>query len=335
MKIFCRQKIIQLRKKKKKTCLHQRLVIFFQSASAGMKDQEKQKEITEASMNHPFPSNGLLSLVGIGPGSEKHISPQALNAIQGADLIVGYTTYVKLIKHLIQDKEIIRTGMTEEIGRARAAIEEARSGKKVALISSGDAGVYGMAGLALQVLQEIGWKQGESPYVEIIPGISAMNACASLLGAPLGHDFCCISLSDLLTPWPSICKKIQAAAESDFIIAFYNPASGRRQKQIVEAQEIIRKYRDGSTPVALVKSAYRRRQNIVMSDLDHFLDYEIGMLTTVIVGSTNTFLFEGFMITPRGYSHKYTWDGKPHSGQKPAQSLLLDKKGQALREESE
>lgn len=277
-------------------------------------------------------SKGVLSIVGIGPGAEEHASRAALEAIAASDLIVGYTTYIRLVKHLIEGKEIIKTGMTEEIGRARAAVERARDGARVAIISSGDAGVYGMAGLVFQVLEEIGWKRGESPELRIVPGMTALNACASLVGAPLGHDFCAISLSDLLTPWPVIERRLEAAAAADFVIGLYNPASGRRTRQIVRAQEIIRQHRAGTTPVALVKSAYRKLESAVLTDLDHFLDYEIGMLTTVLVGSTNTFMFEGYMVTPRGYTNKYTWDGAALPGQTPGRTLVLSDEGAAGEE---
>jgi precorrin-3B C17-methyltransferase len=266
---------------------------------------------------------GILYVVGIGPGAEGHTTPDALAAIQNAELVVGYSTYIRLVSHLLDGKQVVRTGMTEEIGRARTAVEHARDGAKVALVSSGDAGVYGMAGLVFQVLKEMGWKRGDSPELRIVPGITALNSCASIVGAPLVHDFCAISLSDLLTPWPVIQKRIDSAASGDFVIGLYNPASGRRTRQIVEAQEIIRKYREGTTPVALVKSAYRTKQHAVLTDLDHFLDYEIGMLTTVLVGSSQTFVYEGYMVTPRGYTNKYTWDGKAIAGQKPGHSLRL------------
>ncbi|KYF85577.1 cobalt-precorrin-3B C(17)-methyltransferase [Sorangium cellulosum] len=278
-------------------------------------------------------SRGVLSIVGIGPGAEEHASRAALEAIAASDLIVGYTTYIRLVKHLIQGKEVIKTGMTEEIGRARAAVERARDGARVAIISSGDAGVYGMAGLVFQVLEEIGWKRGESPELRIVPGMTALNACASLVGAPLGHDFCAISLSDLLTPWPVIERRLEAAAAADFVIGLYNPASGRRTRQIVRAQEIIRQHRAGTTPVALVKSAYRKLESAVLTDLDHFLEYEIGMLTTVLVGSTNTFMFEGYMVTPRGYTNKYTWDGEALPGQTPGRSLVLSDESSTAAEE--
>lgn len=267
---------------------------------------------------------GILYVVGIGPGNKEHTTPAALAAIDDAELIVGYTTYIKLVKDLIVGKEVVRTGMTEEIGRARAAVERARDGAKVALISSGDAGVYGMAALVFQVLQDMGWKKGNSPELRLIPGMTALNSCGSLVGAPFGHDFCAISLSDLLTPWPVIEKRIEAAASADFVIALYNPASGRRQRQIVRAQEIISQYRPKDTPVGLVKSGYRHQQNVVLTKLDEFLEYEIRMLTTVIVGSTNTYMFEGHMVTPRGYQNKYTPEGKVLDGQKPGRSLNLD-----------
>lgn len=268
--------------------------------------------------------NGTLHIVGIGPGAADHVTPAALEAIRSAQVVVGYRTYIRLVQHLLAGKEVFKTGMTEEIGRARNAVERARAGATVAIISSGDPGVYGMAGLVFEVLREIGWKRGDSPTLNVVPGITAINSCASLVGAPLVHDYCSISLSDLLTPWPLITKRIDSAASADFVIGLYNPASGRRTRQIVEAQEIIRRYRPGETPVALVKSGYRDGQRIILSDLDHFLDYEIGMLTTVIAGNSCTSVFEGYMVTPRGYTNKYTWDGETRQGQTPGRSLVLE-----------
>ncbi len=272
-------------------------------------------------------SQGILYVVGIGPGAQDHATPAALAAIADAELVVGYTTYIRLVGPLIRGKDVIRTGMTEEIGRARAAVERARDGGRVALISSGDAGVYGMAGLVFEVLRDMGWKRGDSPDLQIVPGMTAMNSCASLVGAPLVHDFCTVSLSDLLTPWPVIARRLEAAAAADFVVGLYNPASGRRTRQIVEAQAILRRHRDGQTPVALVKSAYRKRQQVVLSDLDSFLDYEIGMLTTVLIGSSNTFVFEGYMVTPRGYKNKYDASGEVLPGQRPGYSLVLPDSG--------
>ena len=269
---------------------------------------------------------GVLTLVGIGPGAHEFISPAGLDAIRDCDMVVGYRTYMLLVRSLIKDKEVVKTGMTEEISRARAAVHAARDGKKVVVVSSGDAGVYGMGPLIFEVLKEEGWTRGSSPEIRVIPGITALNACASLVGAPLGHDSCMISLSDLLTPWEVIEKRIEAAAAADFVIGFYNPASGRRQKQIVIARQILLQHRPAETPVALIKSAYRHRQNVVMTDLQNFTEHDIGMLTTVLVGSTNTYMYEGFMVTPRGYANKYeVASGAARAGQTPGISLRTDR----------
>ncbi|MDE5412168.1 precorrin-3B C(17)-methyltransferase [Alkalihalobacterium chitinilyticum] len=260
---------------------------------------------------------GKLLIIGFGPGSEQHMTFRAKEAILEADSIIGYSTYVDLIRPLITTQDIVRTGMTEEVSRAQEAVRQAETGKKVAVISSGDSGVYGMAGLVYEVLIQKGWKEEAGVEVEIIPGISAINSCGSLLGAPIMHDACTISLSDHLTPWDLIKKRVDAAAEADFVIALYNPRSGKRTRQIVETQKILLKYRSPDTPVGLVKSAYREREQIVITDLEHMLDHEIGMLTTVIIGNNSTFIYDGKMITPRGYQRKYTLNEteqqlKPH-----------------------
>ncbi|GGB53714.1 precorrin-3B C(17)-methyltransferase [Fictibacillus barbaricus] len=261
---------------------------------------------------------GKLLIIGFGPGSYDHITERAKQAIQESDCIVGYKTYVELIQGLITTQKIISTGMSEEVSRAQAAVKMAEEGKKVAVISSGDAGVYGMSGLVYEVLVERGWTEESGVEVEVIPGISAINSCASLLGAPVMHDACTISLSDHLTPWKLIEKRIHAAAEADFVIAFYNPKSGRRTRQIVEAQKILLKHRAPHTPVGLVKSAYRDRENVVITNLKEMLDHDIGMLTTVIVGNSQTFVYDSNkLITPRGYQRKYTLNTdvqrlKPH-----------------------
>ncbi|HZH59913.1 MAG TPA: precorrin-3B C(17)-methyltransferase [Metabacillus sp.] len=260
---------------------------------------------------------GKLLVIGFGPGSFEHMTKRAQDAIQESDCIIGYKTYVELIQDLLTDQEIISTGMSEEVSRAQAAVRLAEEGKTVAVISSGDAGVYGMAGLVYEVLIEKGWKEETGVNVEVIPGVSAINSCASLLGAPIMHDACTISLSDHLTPWDLIEKRIDAAAQADFVVTLYNPKSGRRTRQIQEAQRILLNYRSPATPVGLVKSAYRDRQHIVITDLEHMLDHDIGMLTTVVIGNSTTFLYDNKMITPRGYQRKYTLNSteqrlKPH-----------------------
>ncbi|MBU8907807.1 precorrin-3B C(17)-methyltransferase [Desertibacillus haloalkaliphilus] len=260
---------------------------------------------------------GKLLVIGFGPGNEEHMTFRAKEAILESDAVIGYNTYIDIIRPLLTDQEIVRTGMTEEVSRAQEAVRQAEQGRSVAVISSGDAGVYGMAGLIYEVLIEQGWKEETGVRVEIIPGISAINSCASLLGAPVMHDACTISLSDHLTPWELIKKRVEAAAQADFVISLYNPRSGRRTRQIVETQQILLSYRSPDTPVGLVKSAYRERQHVVITDLAHMLDHDIGMLTTVVIGNNSTFMYDGKMITPRGYQRKYTLDSeeqqlKPH-----------------------
>lgn len=277
---------------------------------------------------------GKLFIVGFGPGHFEHITARAKEALQESDMIIGYKTYVELIQGLIDDQEIVSTGMTEEVSRAQEAVKQAERGKKVAVISSGDAGVYGMAGLVFEVLIEKGWKEETGVAVEIIPGISAINSCASLLGAPVMHDACTISLSDHLTPWSLIEKRVEAAAQADFVIALYNPKSGRRARQIVETQKILLKYRDPKTPVGLVKSAYRERQQVVITNLEEMLDHDIGMLTTVIIGNSSTFLYDGKMITPRGYQRKYTLNSEKQR-LKPHQRLSREAEPWALSQEDE
>ncbi|MFT9850263.1 precorrin-3B C(17)-methyltransferase [Aneurinibacillus sp. REN35] len=251
--------------------------------------------------------SGKVLIIGFGPGSFEHITQRAREAIEECEIILGYTTYVDLIRGLLrEDQTVIQAGMTEEVGRAQEAVRQAEKGKIVGVISSGDAGVYGMAGLVYEVLMEQGWTEKEGIGVEVIPGISAINSCASLLGAPIMHDACTISLSDHLTPWELIARRVEAAGQADFVIALYNPKSGRRTRQIEETQRILLKYRSPDTPVGLVKSAYRERQSVVITDLAHMLDHDIGMLTTVVIGNNSTRLYDGKMITPRGYQRKYT-----------------------------
>ncbi|MFG6459447.1 precorrin-3B C(17)-methyltransferase [Roseateles sp. BYS96W] len=271
----------------------------------------------------PPPATGKIMLVGIGPGSVEHMTQRARDAIAEADVVIGYVTYIKLVADLIEGKEIIRKSMTEELDRAVSALEAARQGKKVALISSGDAGVYGMAGPTYEVLFQAGWTPDDAVQVEIIPGASALNSCAALVGAPLTHDFCAISLSDLLTPWPTIARRLDAVAMADFVVALYNPKSGRRTRQIVEAQRLFLRHRRADTPVAIVKSGYRRRQNIVFTTLDQMAEADIGMLSTVLIGNSNTFIRHGLMVTPRGYANKYDMadGGSTRDGEKAGRSL--------------
>lgn len=233
-------------------------------------------------------------VVGLGPGDTDLLTPRALASIREADLIIGYKTYVDLIQELISDKSVISSGMRKEIDRARLAVDEACAGKNVAVVSSGDPGVYGMAGIVLEVARD-------KVPVEIIPGVTAATSAASVLGAPLMHDFAVISLSDLLTPWDTISQRLRAAAAGDFIMVLYNPRSKGRPENINQAREILLPLLNPQTPVGIVRCAQRGEQSSVITTLQDMLDSEIDMLTTVIIGNTQTRVEEGKMITPRGY----------------------------------
>jgi precorrin-3B C17-methyltransferase len=252
---------------------------------------------------------GRLSIVGIGPGAADQMTGAARAAVAGAELVVGYRRYLELLGPLLAGKETFAGRMTEEIERARTAVERARAGATVALVGSGDAGVYGLAGLALELLREAGWRRGAGPDVEILPGVTALLSCAARVGAPLGHDFCAISLSDLLTPWPVIERRLEAAAAADFAVALYNPASARRREPLARALEILLRHRRGSTPVAVVTDAFREGERVELGDLAGLARMEVGMSSTVLVGNGSTFAWEGFLVTPRGYAAKYRWDG--------------------------
>ncbi len=244
---------------------------------------------------------GGLFLVGTGPGELNQITPAAQTAISSADAVIGYSLYIDLISPLLRPGQIVEAlPITQERQRAERAIELARWGLTVAVISSGDCGIYGMAGLVLEELRFSGW-DGISPRVQVFPGISALQAAASRVGAPLMHDFCAISLSDLLTPWSVIEKRLTAAAMADFVTALYNPKSANRTEQIVRAQEIFLQYREPNTPVAIVRSAYRQDEQIKITTLGKLLEASIDMLTIVLIGNSNTRNYTDWMITPRGY----------------------------------
>ncbi len=244
---------------------------------------------------------GKLYLVGIGPGNLNQITPAAKTAIAEADIVIGYRLYIDLIQSLKRPGQIFESSpITQEQQRAKRAIELAQWGLTVAIVSSGDCGIYGMAGLVLEELQNMGWN-GQTPRVQIFPGISALQSAASRVGAPLMHDFCAISLSDLLTPWEMIQKRLTAAASGDFIAALYNPRSQTRTQQIVTAQAIFSQHRQPDTPVAIVHGAYREDEQVILTTLEKMLEHPIDMLTTVIIGNTTTRNHAEWMITPRGY----------------------------------
>lgn len=235
-----------------------------------------------------------LYVLGIGPGGKEHLTLKAIEVLEKCSVIVGYTFYVKLVEEFIQDKKVIQTGMTREIERCQAAINEVKNGNDTCLISTGDPGLYGMAGPALEMAEDID--------VEIVPGVTAVFCAAAEMGAPIMHDFCTISLSDLLTPWPVIEKRLEMAARGDFVISLYNPKSKGRQTHIEKAIDIVIQHIDHNPPVALVKNAGRdgnenRLVTLAAMDFD-FID----MKTVVVIGNSQTFVRNGKMITPRGYS---------------------------------
>ncbi|MEQ9481152.1 precorrin-3B C(17)-methyltransferase [Coleofasciculus sp. F4-SAH-05] len=245
---------------------------------------------------------GQLLLVGMGPGQLDQITPAAKTALSQADAVIGYSLYIDLISPILHPGQIIESlPITQERQRAQRAIELAQWGLTVAVVSSGDCGIYGMAGLVLEELKAQGW-DGKTPRVQVFPGITALQAAASRVGAPLMHDFCAISLSNLLTPWDVIEKRLNAAAQADFVIALYNPRSRTRIEQLTIAHRILLQYRSPQTPVAIVRSAYREDEEITLSTLDKLLDIPIDMLTTVLIGNQSTRLHGDWMITPRGYT---------------------------------
>ena len=253
---------------------------------------------------------GKLYVVGVGPGSHDHMTYRAKQVIEESDVIIGYDTYVSLVEDLITGKEVYRYAMTQEVDRANQAIDFAEKGKIVSVVSSGDPGIYGMVGLIYEILAKKGWSRenkGNNIYVECVPGVSSLNSCAALVGSPLMTDFAVVSMSDLLVPWDIIAKRVEAAATGDYVTVIYNPASKKRVHQLRDTREIFLKYRKPDTPVAIVKGAYRDSQELVVTTLGKMLEHQdmLGMITTVIVGNSSTFNYEGMMINPRGYTSKY------------------------------
>jgi len=255
---------------------------------------------------------GKLYVVGVGPGHHDHMTFRAKQAIEESDTIVGYETYVNIVQDLIDGKDVYRYAMTEEVERARQCINLAKSGKIVSLVSSGDPGIYGMAGLIYEMLAESGWDPKDGLPVEIIPGVSALNSCASIIGSPLMTDFAVLSMSDLLVPWEIIVKRVEAAAQGDFVMVIYNPSSKKRIHQLQDTIKILLKYRKTTTPVAIIKGAFRDSQSVVLTDLENITNYsdKLGMISTVIIGNSSTYNYKDLMINPRGYKSKYNLQEK-------------------------
>lgn len=246
-------------------------------------------------------SRGKLYIVGIGPGGTEHLTKKAEKALLESEYVIGNGTYLDQIEPVIKNPKLVRSGMGGEVDRAKKAVELSRD-HVVSIISGGDANVYGMAGLVFEVTE----KEGD---IEVIPGVTALSAAASLLGAPVVSDFAVISLSDLLTPMEMIERRLNSAAEADFVIAIYNPKSRSRVRNFGKAVGIIRKYRSADTPVGIVKNATREGERVIITTLGKTMEYDevIDMSTILLVGNSESRLRDNRIITPRGYQRKYDY----------------------------
>ncbi|MEG0875176.1 MAG: precorrin-3B C(17)-methyltransferase [Clostridiales bacterium] len=239
-------------------------------------------------------------VVGIGPGDPDQMTVKARKVMEEVDIIAGYGTYINLVKPLYPQKEYLQTGMTGEVKRCQMALEEAKKGKTVAMISSGDPGIYGMAGLVLEIAQGMNLEI----EVETVPGITAAASGASLLGAPLMHDFAVISLSDRLTKWELIQTRLKYAAAADFIIVLYNPRSKGRPTLLADARDIFLKHKKEDTPVGIVKNIGREGEEVILTNLKDMNIEDVDMFSTVFIGNEQTYIKDNKMITPRGYLEK-------------------------------
>jgi precorrin-3B C17-methyltransferase len=259
---------------------------------------------------------GRIDVVGIGPGSEDDITPAVVSALRDADVVVGYRYYFQFIRAYVSPEcQCVDTGMKQERERAQVAFEWAEQGKRVVVVSSGDAGIYGMAPLVCEMASE---RDGDVE-IGVRPGISAFQKAAALLGAPVGHDFCVISLSDLLTPWQRIERRIHAAAEADFVTAIYNPRSQGRYWQLYRLKEIFLQWRDGDTPVGYVRQAGREEEKVCVTTLKDFDPEDVDMFTVVLIGNSQSYEWHGKMVTPRGYCPSPT---PPKGGELPSSPPL-------------
>ncbi|MDR0791517.1 MAG: precorrin-3B C(17)-methyltransferase [Methanomassiliicoccaceae archaeon] len=240
---------------------------------------------------------GKLTVIGFGPGGKRDMTFGAAEAIENSDVIYGYKVYTDLLREFFPHKRYVPSGMLREIERCRAAVEEALTGKRVAMVSSGDAGVYGMAGAVYQVAEEM----NADIDIEVIPGITAAVSAAALLGAPLMHDFAVISLSDLLTPFDLIMKRVESAGIGDMIVCLYNPKSRKRVDHLRTAAEILLRYRGASTPVGIVRNIGREGECVRITTLSDLPDEDVDMFSTVVIGNSQTYVSNGRIVTPRGY----------------------------------
>lgn len=236
-------------------------------------------------------------VIGTGPGAIDQITPKALSAIQESNVIAGYNLYVELLGDLIQGKELIQTPMKQEVKRCQMAIDSALEGNTVAMISSGDAGVYGMAGLIYELAED-----HPELEIQVVPGITAASSAASVLGAPLIHDFAVISLSDLMTPWEKIEKRLELASAADFVITLYNPSSMKRADYLQKACDIMMKHKSPDTKCGYVRNIGRDQEESTVLTLGELRDAKVDMFTTVVIGNESTQIINGKLVTPRGYT---------------------------------
>ena len=241
----------------------------------------------------------LIYIVGLGPGIKDMTTPQAEQAIAGDDVVIGYTVYLDLIRDRFPGKEMLSTPMKREVDRCRMCFDEAAKGKNVAMVCSGDPGVYGMASIMLELAEE--YRDTVDAEIRVIPGISAAMSGAAVLGAPLNHDFCVISLSDLLTPWEVIEKRLRAAAEGDFCIALYNPSSTKRKDYLQKACDILMEKASPETSCGYVRNIGREGEERRVMTLAELRDAEVDMFTTCFIGNSATRILDGRLVTPRGY----------------------------------
>ena len=262
---------------------------------------------------------GKIIIAGIGPGSPEDITPAVLDAVRQADVVVGYKYYFQFIEPYLKEGALcVDTGMKKERERAQQALEYAEQGRTVVVISSGDAGIYGMAPL----IYEMTALSGSSADISVLPGISAFQKAASLLGAPIGHDFCIISLSDLMTPWEVIERRIRAAAVGDFVTAVYNPKSHGRYWQLYRLQELFLQERSADTPVGYVRQAGREEQKVKLTTLAQLDPEDIDMFTILLIGNSQSYVTDGKFITPRGYYRDSVPSGS--AAEKKGQQIMIE-----------
>lgn len=241
---------------------------------------------------------GKLYVVGFGPGGKEHMTLKAVDVIENADIVTGYTTYIDILKEYFPNKNYIATPMMKEVERCKIAVEEAMKNKTVAMVSSGDSGIYGMAGIIYQVAEEL----NAEIEIETVPGVTAASSAASVLGAPLMHDLSIISLSDLMTPLDLIMKRVDCAGIGDMIVCLYNPKSKKRTDYLEQAADILMKYRKPETPVGIVRNAGRKDESKLITTLGELKTADVDMFCIVIIGNSQTYTSNGRMITPRGYN---------------------------------